>query len=172
MLYDELKEKLNNINEVKIHTSETYFEYNYKTDNKELEEFIEFKLQNIKIDDGYKVSQKFYKGIYIDEIIDTIKNMKTYDELIKLFNNPLVNKPHCKKYKTQDKIKEIRLEFLKPSVAEFIYNQIKNLDNINITNTGLYHFTIKSDVADIKEQCKHTCKTNIRKHEIEELFNL
>lgn len=167
------KEKIEQINEIDIRENYSGIKYSVNTNNEELKKYIENILNEIYIIDTYEIDGWIYEQKHFDEVIDTIKNMESYNDLEKLYQNPIIDKDRCRIIHYSNKnISAFKLEFNTEGLKQFMLNEIKDIDNITIKKEKKYAIYIQHDIIAMKEECKYDCRTNIRKHEIEQIFNL
>lgn len=173
MTFQTFMEKIKQIKEINIYSNYGGIKYDISTNNQELKQHIKKVLNQIDITNMYKINGIMYEQKIIDEIIDAIKNMESYNDLEKLYQNPIVDEDYCKiVHYSKKNIKAFKLDFLTKQLKQFMLEKIKNIDNITIKEESEYSIYIQNDIIAMKEECKYDCKTNIRMHEIEQIFNL
>lgn len=165
---DELEVSL--VSEVGIYSWDT------KGDNNELREYIAQQLkENLTLTDAYLLpgyESVWIEKSYIDLIIETIKNAENYNEMYENLNHIC----YIEAFRTYngDKIENIKLKFLNRYRKETKNLIIKKLNQsqIEVHNIDYAIIRIKNQTCDIKEQCKHQCKTTIKKEKFNKIFNL
>lgn len=165
---DELEVSL--VSKVGIYSWET------KGDNKELREYIEQQLkENLTLTDAYLLpgyESVWIEKSYIDLIIETIKNAENYNEMYENLNN----NRYIEAFKNYngDKIENIRVRFYnryKKETKDLIIKKLSQ-SQIEVDNIDYAIIRIKNQTCDTKEQCKHYCKTTIKKEKFNKIFNL
>lgn len=174
---EEFIEKTKVIDELKVKKESEIGIYRWETigDNLELKEYISQQLiENLNIKDCYLLpghQSRWIKKEYIDGIIDNIINSKTYDEMINKLNN--WQYLHAEKEYDNDIINSIRISCSSEFRSKIInLIKIKLESKIKIIHEEYSAISIKNKECDIKEECKHQCKTNYKKEKFNEIFNL
>lgn len=181
---EEFKEKAEQIPQLTFKKSNAgYYFWQATGNNKEVREYlIKTLIEKLNITDCYKLpatpesGNKWVKKEDIDNIINKIKNAKTYDEIKKLQDGTYITETTIEK--ENDITKGIQIEygysFHKADGHKFITDMLRNTDGIHIneiTRDGRMVF-IKSDAIDQKELCRHKCKTNIAISQIDEILGI
>ncbi len=174
----EFIEKAEEIDELKVSKDSEVGIYVWQTqgDNKELREYIAQQLiENLTLTDAYLLpgyKRAWIKKSHIDLIIETIKNAENYNEMYENLNH-ICYIEAFRNY-NGDKIENIRLRFrnkYKKETKELIIEKLNQLQ-IEVDNIDYAIIRIKNQTCDIKEQCKHQCKTTIKKEKFNKIFNL
>jgi hypothetical protein len=152
------------------------YEWFTQGDNYELRDYIREQLtENLTLTDAYllpEYKKTWIKKSYIDLIINTIKNTENYNEMYENLNHICELKPS--KLHDGDKIEFIKIEFTnryKMEIKHIIINKLKQC-NIEVKDIGYGIIKVKNQTCDTKEQCKHYCKTTIKKEKFNKIFNL
>lgn len=174
----EFIKKAEEIDELKILKVSEVGIYQWKTqgDNYELKEYIEKQLkENLILTDAYLLPEyktAWIKKSYIDLIIETIKNAENYNEMYENLNHIC----YIEAFRNYDgdKIVDISIRFgnrYKKETKILMINKLKQ-SQIEVQDIDYSIIKIKNQTCDIKEQCKHQCKTTIKKEKFNKIFNL
>ena len=175
---EEFIKKAEEIDELEVSLVSEVGIYSWCTqgNNSELKEYIAKQLkENLTLTDAYLLpgyESVWIEKSYIDLIIKTIKNAENYNEMYENLNH-ICYIEAFRNY-NGDKIENIRLRFrnkYKKETKELIIEKLNQLQ-IEVDNIDYAIIRIKNQTCDIKEQCKHQCKTTIKKEKFNKIFNL
>lgn len=176
----EFIEKTYEIEELRMKKKNDIGVYEWETtgNNQELREYISKKLkENLILTDAYLFpgyTTTWIKKEYIDTIIDHIKNSNNYDEMKEKLEN--VPKIKVTKIYDNDIIENIRIEFRSNyghEIKRLIAEKLKSVSSsILVDDCGWEYILVNNTACDIKEQCKHQCKTSFKKQKFDEIFNI
>ena len=175
---EEFMKKAEEIDELNVSKVSEVGIYKWETqgDNNELREYIAKQLiKNLTLTDAYLLpgyKTVWIKKSHIDLIIETIKNAENYNEMYENLNH--IRAISASRIYDGDRITYIRIRFENNYEEEkkiLIMDKLKQLQ-IEVQNISSYSMRIKNQTCDIKEQCKHQCKTTIKKEKFNKIFNL
>ena len=175
---NEFMNKADEINELKVELVSEVGIYRWSTtgDNTELREYIYKQLkENLILNDCYLMkgtTTLWIKKEYIDAIIEIICNSETYDTIYDKLNK--FDYITATKIWKDDIVIGMTIKINHKYREETRDSIIEQLESTPILTKKHYDHTIKikNPTCDIKEECKHQCKTNYKKQKFDQIFNL
>lgn len=181
MLMKELIEKAENIDE--LHVGEhvdfpNIWGYEVQGNNPDVRKHLKKIMYTICIDDMYQIpnTERWISKTVVDNIIDTIKEATTYDELKCGLENIDENIQRVSVKHNEDIATRIRI-LIKNSghdsaLSKLLMSKINNIDGCKAYISDFRSFYVESDKINERERCKHDCKTNFKIKKINEIFEL
>lgn len=180
MLINDLIEKSEKIDELKVYQIANFkgmFRYSVCTDNQDIVEYLQNIIENIDIDDVYRIdNRRWIRKSIVDDFIRDIKEAKSYREIAdNIYGYDFVTQT----YVTDERgvATEAVIKFTSTTLGLAIKKAMIRLlsercDKVLINPSINYGIAVKHMEVDEREECLHRCRTEYRKRKINEVLGL